>query len=47
MKSAEIISDMLALIRKIRQFEKQTNQILEPIKKVNNVHYIEFKQRTA
>ena len=47
MKSAEIISDMLKLISKIREFEKQNLTVQPQVQPSNNVHHLDFRKRTA
>ena len=45
MKSAEIISDMLKLMSKIREFEKQNLQVQPIVQPSNNIHYLNFRKR--
>lgn len=47
MKSAEIISDMLKLMSKIREFEKQNLQVQTIVQPSKNIHHLDFRKRTA
>ena len=47
MKSAEIISDMLKLMSKIREFEKQNLQIQVNVQPSKNIHHLDFRKRIA
>ena len=47
MKSAEIIQDMLKLISKIRQFEKENSIVQPSVQPSKNVHHLDFRKRTA
>ena len=46
MKSAEIISDMLRLMSKIREFEKQNVQVQINVQLPKNVHQLDFRKRS-
>lgn len=45
MKSAEIIADMLKLISKIREFEKQNATVQPQVQPLTNVHHLNFRKR--
>lgn len=47
MKSSEIISDMLKLMSKVRQFEREHANISIPVKVACKVHFLDFKKQTA
>ena len=46
MKSSEIISDMLKLMSKVRQFEKEHANV-SIVKVACKVHFLDFKKQTA
>lgn len=47
MKSAEIISDMLKLMSKIREFEKQNLQLQPNVPQSKNIHHLKFRKQIA